>query len=323
MKLNKQAVRIGGAALILSLAITPAILSAKGMGMNGDMKGGQRRIPTQIQNLPIEEINDNEKKGLLLMREEEKLARDVYKVLYDKWQLKIFANIGAAEQRHMDAIKTLLDRYQLEDPIAQLEPGSFANKHMATLYNQLTAKGRLSQAEALQVGATIEDLDIKDLNDLLKETDNSDIQTIYQNLVKGSRNHLRAFTYQLSGQNIQYKAQYLTQKEVDGIVTSPQERGRVDATGNQIRFSNRINREKGNKKGFRKNQKNRNRGYDGKKGKGKNRGFGHHRNQNNQGNCDRMKHSSVNTHSQFSTDGGNRDDNGNGNGKGTGNCLKS
>jgi tRNA isopentenyl-2-thiomethyl-A-37 hydroxylase MiaE len=91
-----------------------------------------------------------------------------------------------------------------------------------------------SLVEALTVGATIEDLDIKDLYELLEQTDNSDIKTIYQNLAKGSRNHLRAYISQLSYRNVIYEAQFLTQTQVDDIVTSPRERGRVDENGDQV-----------------------------------------------------------------------------------------
>ncbi len=61
-------------------------------------------------------LSDDEKYWLSHMREEEKVARDVYKELYKVWGLTIFSNIASSEQKHMDAIKTLLDRYGLEDP---------------------------------------------------------------------------------------------------------------------------------------------------------------------------------------------------------------
>ncbi len=57
-----------------------------------------------------------EEEGLLFMREEEKLARDVYLVLFDKWGLRVFENIAESEQRHMDAVLYLLGKYGLDDP---------------------------------------------------------------------------------------------------------------------------------------------------------------------------------------------------------------
>jgi hypothetical protein len=77
------------------------------------------------------------------------------------------------------------------------------------------------------VGATIEDLDIYDLRALKKDTSNSDIMTVYNNLEKGSRNHLRAFSRQISRNGGSYEAQYLTQEEIDDILSGSQEKGYI------------------------------------------------------------------------------------------------
>jgi hypothetical protein len=78
---------------------------------------------------------------------------------------------------------------------------------------------------ALKVGAEIEDLDIKDLKLLLAETDNKDIQLVYQNLCRGSRNHMRSFNKQLLRSGVSYKAKYISQTELQSIISSPMERG--------------------------------------------------------------------------------------------------
>ena len=113
MRLNRKTQAICTAALALSLVVTQASFGIGGMGKGkgqGQRMGGPA---SQIQTLPVQELSADEKKGLLLMREEEKLARDVYMALYKQWRLPIFSNIAASEQRHMDAIRTLLDRYGL------------------------------------------------------------------------------------------------------------------------------------------------------------------------------------------------------------------
>ena len=61
--------------------------------------------------IPADELSPVEIEGILFMREEEKLARDVYLKLYDRWELPIFRNIANSEATHMEAIKTLIDRY--------------------------------------------------------------------------------------------------------------------------------------------------------------------------------------------------------------------
>jgi len=93
----------------------------------------------------------------------------------------------------MDAVKTLLDRYDLEDPAAGTVVGVFTNATLQELYEQLIDEGSQSLADALRVGATIEEIDILDLEERIAQTDNRDIELVYKNLMRGSRNHLRAF----------------------------------------------------------------------------------------------------------------------------------
>ncbi len=180
-----------------------------------------------IDQFPEEELSETETNGLLFMREEEKLARDVYKTLYTHWNLRIFNNIPRAEQQHMDAIKLLLDRYQLEDPVGDDSLGVFKNETLQGLYDTLIVQGSVSLVEALKVGALIEEIDILDLQrELDDNVDNQDITFVYQNLMKGSRNHLRAFVRNLSKQGVEYAPQKMSEEQYLDIINSDWERGR-------------------------------------------------------------------------------------------------
>jgi hypothetical protein len=165
--------------------------------------------------------------GLLWMREEEKLARDVYQALSELWNLPIFANIADSEQTHTDAVGELLDRYGLPDPMADDTSGVFVDPAIQALYDDLVEQGSNSLVEALIVGATIEDMDIVDLQ--LRRTGVEEIDLVYANLEKGSRNHLRAFIRTLERQGGGYVPAYLTVAEYEAIISSPTERGRSEA----------------------------------------------------------------------------------------------
>lgn len=171
------------------------------------------------------ELSSQEVSGLLQMREEEKLARDVYTTLGTTWGNKIFANIAQSEQTHTDAVKVLLTHYNIPDPIADDTVGSFFSPTMQKLYTTLVEQWQKSLLDALIVGATIEDLDIKDLNDFIKETQNSDIIQVYNNLNKWSRNHLRAYVKNISNNWGTYIPQYISSSEYISIIWSQQERG--------------------------------------------------------------------------------------------------
>jgi hypothetical protein len=162
---------------------------------------------------------------LLLMREEEKLARDVYNALFTKWWINIFNNIANSENTHTSAIKQLLDRYNIEDPVKDDSPGIFTSVELQNLYNSLITKGEQSVLDALIVWATIEDLDIKDLTELTQQTTKEDIIMTYNNLNRGSRNHLRSFVQQIESRSGSYSAQYISPTELDTILSSAQERG--------------------------------------------------------------------------------------------------
>jgi hypothetical protein len=97
------------------------------------------------------------------------------------------------------AIKTLLDRYGIEDPASEIE-GEFNNRELQALYGELVAQGGVSLVEALNVGVIIEEKDIADLSDRMTPTLPKDIKTVYTNLLKGSLNHLKAFTSNLAMQ---------------------------------------------------------------------------------------------------------------------------
>jgi hypothetical protein len=139
-------------------------------------------------------LSPTESASLQYMREEEKLAHDVYVTLYAKWGLRVFNNISAAEQRHTDAIVTLLNRYGISDPAAGNPVGVFTNSDLQALYDKLIAQGSISTAAALKVGVLIEQTDIQDLKTHIAETTKADILQVYNNLLRGSQNHLRAFT---------------------------------------------------------------------------------------------------------------------------------
>lgn len=175
--------------------------------------------------LPEQTISNEEQIGLVFMREEEKLARDVYSVLYDKYGLQIFSNIAQSEQTHTEAVRTILTKYTITDPVTNDSVGVFMNSDLQKLYTDLTTRSSTSLEEALIVGALIEDLDISDLQKQLALTNNDDIKLVYENLIRGSRNHLRAFTSQLTSRGKMYAPQYITQSEFDTIIASSQETG--------------------------------------------------------------------------------------------------
>lgn len=179
-------------------------------------------------------LTETESASLLKMKEEEKLARDVYSVLYQKWGSQVFSNISAAESNHLNTIILLLTNYGTTDTSIG-EAGVFADIEIQKLYNELVTHATLSIEEAYKTGALIEEMDIKDLASLLSSTTNENVIMLFENLLKGSRNHLRAFNRQLTTPGIAYTPVFISQTEYDLIVNSPMEKGkqyRINGKGN-------------------------------------------------------------------------------------------
>ena len=168
-------------------------------------------------------LSDTEKQDLLFLREEEKLARDVYLYAYNLYHHQVFYNISQSEQTHMDQILALLNNYRIKDP-ALNEPGSFSNHTLQMLYDELTNQVDISLLEALKVGATIEDLDINDIASFESNTLKVDILNVYSILKCGSRNHLRSFIYQLDMYDYDYIPQYISEEDFNEIINSYNER---------------------------------------------------------------------------------------------------
>jgi len=183
-------------------------------------------LTTTLTALPVEALSAVEQASLLLMREEEKLAQDVYAQLDLNWssQTRVFGNITKSEATHTEAVRQLLLRYNLADPNATLTAGVYQNTTLQSLYTQLVASGKISLVDALRVGAAVEEIDILDLVNGMSSIDNQDIRLVYDNLLKGSRNHLRAFTNALAGQGVTYVPQYMTAADYQAIVSAPMER---------------------------------------------------------------------------------------------------
>lgn len=175
-------------------------------------------------------LSEVEVEGLKLMREEEKLAHDIYSHFFSTYGNVVFENIAKSEQAHMSAVLRLLKGYGIEDPTLEGE-GEFFNQELAALYIKLIEEGEKGFVEALRVGATIEDLDINDLQNLLAQTANEDVKRVYENLLAGSMNHLRAFVNTLANLEETYVPQFISLEEFNSIIRDENRNGRRPGQG--------------------------------------------------------------------------------------------
>lgn len=204
----KQSKWICGALLTMLMLLNVMVLSAEA-----------RRERTARQSTAP--LSADEAADLTFMREEEKLARDVYREMYEAWKMPIFANIAKSEERHTRQVLRLLTRYGIGDPVLSDEVGDFDNEELGRLYEQLVAQGSgegSTLPDALEVGGLIEETDIVDLRVAIQNTTHADIKRVYSNLMEASKNHLRAFVGQMEAAGVTYTPALLSQEEFDAIV---------------------------------------------------------------------------------------------------------
>ena len=181
---------------------------------------------TIVLKFPYGQLNSTEQNSIIQMVQWEKLFAQIYQQFYQQWQHEAFKNIPQNEEKHRKALEALLTKYKLT-PVSNTTSASLTKYH-----DDWIAQGNASLVAALTVSATMEDKYLLELQQALsnKAIDNFDIQFVYQNLAKGSRNHLRNIVNLLKAQQVEYQAHYLTSAEFQEIIHSPQERYAYEET---------------------------------------------------------------------------------------------
>lgn len=217
---------------LTAIALCAGLLSGCGGGEEATDDAGPAlmdgaAMAAKLSLMPFDTPDATESQSLAFMREEEKLAHDVYSNLDGLWgnQVKIFGNIATSEANHTEAVRQLLLRYNLSDPVNGSVAGSFVNTDLQNLFDTLTTSGQSDINAALAVGMQVEELDIRDIAQAMQNIDNEDILFVYAELLKGSRNHLRSFYKTMQQRGLNYTPQYISQEEFNAIVNSAMERG--------------------------------------------------------------------------------------------------
>jgi len=194
-----------------------------------------------------EVLDFNEQTHLVFTCEEEKLARDVYRVLNRRFpELGVFTDMEANKEHTRCALLDLMRKYRVSVPRVNDNVGVFSwgiyGRYFTEKYLVLTNQGSSSPLNALYVGAFMEELNILDINECPKVivdinnginevtacgrnyTRNPDVLRIYDSLLDESRKHLRLLVQEIERQigTGKYQAQVLPQAEVDAILANRQ-----------------------------------------------------------------------------------------------------
>jgi hypothetical protein len=138
--------------------------------------------------------------ALTSSREEERMARDLYAALADAHDgARPFSMVTNSEDRHFDALGTLIGRYGVTDPSAGKAAGTYTVAAIQDLYDGWLAEGRTSIDDAYRVGVELEQRDIADLNKSIAADLPADVDSVLGQLLQGSQNHLAAYQRAVDG----------------------------------------------------------------------------------------------------------------------------
>lgn len=175
---------------VILISITLLVTSCSDQNLNLVDPLNSETLNKSTITLAPGELSAEEEASLIFMRQEEKLLRDVYTVFSQTWEIKIFDQFKQAEQRHMDAIERLLNKYSITDPVTSDEIGVFDDPQFQQKFNDYTAQGIISISEAMSAAQTMEQEAIEVIINYLLYVDNSDIFKVYTNLKTASEVHL-------------------------------------------------------------------------------------------------------------------------------------
>ena len=172
-----------------------------GMGMGNGQRGGQQAgSPAGPGSGDCDQatyasgtLTDDQRAELVFMVQEEKLALDLYTAFGAEHDVRPFTRIAGAEARHMDAVRTLLGTYGIDDPTIGLDAGEFVDPALTSMYDTLLAQGMTSVDQALAVGRAVEADDVAALGEAAAGLTAEDVAHVYARLLAGSERHLTAF----------------------------------------------------------------------------------------------------------------------------------
>lgn len=176
------------------IAIAAVATGATAFGAVGVAQAQPTPLPTPSGTVSAEAAAE-----ITWMREEERLARDLYQAFADKYGATVFVRIAAAEQHHFDTMGTLISGYGLQDPSAGLAAGTYADPALQKMWDDLSAQGSTSLADAYAVGVAVEKADVADLDEAIAITDDT-VDAYMNHLRTATQQHLATFERLVSGQ---------------------------------------------------------------------------------------------------------------------------
>jgi len=200
--------------IALGILMVGVVLAHGMMGQGADPMMGSQALGAQILIMPKQTLDQDEEQVLMKIFEQEKLARDLYRELYDRWKIRVFLNLAISKQYHFDVVKAFLEKYDVEYP-ADDTPGTFIDQELQKLHSEWLEKGKESLESALEVCAEAEEMNMYRVKECLSQINNDDLRIMLVNLSYASARHLKILNgFMTHYYDHAYRFQYLAREDV-------------------------------------------------------------------------------------------------------------
>lgn len=161
----------------------------------------------------------NNRELFLKLYQEEKLAYDLYGEFYERWSLSVFNKVQQREAKHVWCVERIMDNYGF-DYNTNTNAGSYPDRDIQKIYDDLTVKGCISDLAALEAAAYIKEKHISQLRERIRYQEDEYIVKVIFLMESAAQSHLRAFVKSIRLSGSDYNPVFLTDDEFSNIMDS-------------------------------------------------------------------------------------------------------
>jgi hypothetical protein len=161
----------------------------------------------------------NNRELFLKLYQEEKMAYDLYGEFYERWSLSVFNKVQQREAKHVWCVERIMDNYGFTYK-ANTKAGSYPDKEIQKIYDEVTVNGCISDLAALEAAAFIKEKHIYELREWIRYQEDEYIVKVIFLMESAAQSHLRAFVNSIRLSGSDYRPVFLNEDEFSHIMDS-------------------------------------------------------------------------------------------------------
>ncbi len=190
---------------VFSLTVAVALLLS--CSKDDELTPSGTNVNDESNSVFNETLSPREIDDMNYLIENEKLLRDYFNVMYNKYNLSLFQNVAKSEQSHLNFLAVKFLRYDLKNPTEEKPAGEYVNPELQQTYDIMIAKGETNIYAALLAGSSKVKEDVEDIPLMIDQFEgNADIVLIFSNILIESQKNREVLEQELK---VQYQQRQL------------------------------------------------------------------------------------------------------------------